>query len=177
MKLKTGIVVIVLVAGAFLLWKFWPGGSSSAPQINIEFPWELGQPQTYEQPEDNFTFSYPQKLNVTETAIEEIEGGKRILVESEEPKKGFEMIILPFDETGLLTAERIRQDLPDMLMENIRNILISNNITAISFDSIDENIGETHEVWFVYNGYLYQARTYRDFGQTMEAILQTWKFK
>lgn len=53
----------------------------------------------------------------------------------------------------------------------------SEAISAISFDSTDVNIGNTHEVWFIGKGELYQFRTYKEFGAGMEEILKTFKFK
>jgi hypothetical protein len=174
------IILIILLGGGFALWKFVFNKSISPPpaDLGLRFPEGLGELKIYQpQANEDFTFSYPNKLHIIEQPLEGIEGGKRLLAESNEPGQGFEVIILPFDEKGTLTEGRIRADVPDIVMKNVKNIALSGNIPALSFDSADEGIGETHEVWFVNNGYLYQARTYPDFGEVMEQILQTWKFK
>ncbi|MFH0804489.1 MAG: hypothetical protein V1896_02720 [Candidatus Zambryskibacteria bacterium] len=102
---------------------------------------------------------------------------KKYIFENGELKQGFEITIIPFDESGPLTAERIKQDLPDLAMNNVKDFFISTDIKGISFDSTDENIGDTHEVWFSAKGELYQFRTYKEFGAEMEDVIKTFTFK
>jgi len=148
---------------------FFKGGSED---LVLVLPQTASQTQSVG---NNFTFQYPQKYNITSRDIEG--GGKQILVESTEPKKGFEIDIIPFDESTPLTADRIKQDLPDIVMSDITNFTVSTSISGLSFNSADDNIGSTHEVWFIAGGALYQCRTYRDFGPAMEEMLKTFKFK
>jgi len=176
--------VLVALAG-MLIWRLGFGGAGEQAMLSSALIAELGEAQTYEAFKDeagvdtgsNFTFSYPKKINITETAIEGVEGGKRILAESTEFQKGFEVIVLPFDENGLLTRDRILQDVPGMVIKNDKEISVGGGISALSFNSTDENIGDTFEIWFTYNGFIYEARTYPDFGPQMTEILKTWKFK
>jgi hypothetical protein len=121
------------------------------------------------------TFSYPKEFKMTETAIDGVENRKRILVEGSEAGKGFEIIVLPFDEVGPLTKQRILQDLPDKIIKNEKNIKVGGGIDALAFESSDESIGATYEIWFVRSGFIYEARTYPEFGPKMEEILKTLK--
>ena len=186
------ILLAVLVAG---VW-WWLSSSSVIPGLTrdpgLSSPL-MGEdqgggevvPATYDNPADDFTFTYPGRFTITETPFEG--GGKQITVESTEPKKGFELTILPFDEPGPLTSERIRQDLPDLPMDNLQYLIFSPlregetqegvNIPALSFNSTDDTIGPTYEIWFSYNGYLYQSLTYPEFASGMQDILGTWSFK
>jgi hypothetical protein len=172
--------ILLLGAGVFLVFSqkrplLEDGNGQKAPVISLE------NPQTYQEPQgggekNKFTFNYPQKFNLTSQDIEG--GGKKILVESTEPQKGFEITVLPFDEVGPLTAARIKQDIPDMVMGNQKSVIVgAEKIPALAFNSTDENIGNTFEIWFVYNGSLYQALTYPEFSAGMEEILKTWQFK
>jgi hypothetical protein len=176
MKRKNQIILfaITVIAG-FFLWKFWL--SEAGMQTNFKFSEDLGKPQVYKTEENNFAFVYPEKLKITESAIEGVDGGKRILAESGEVKKGFEVVILPFDENNPITKERILQDVPDMVINNEKEITVGNGIYALSFDGTDENIGNTSEIWFTHNGFLYEAQTYPEFGPQMAEILKTWQFK
>lgn len=142
----------------------------------------LKYPKIYTSPDGKFTFNYPDGFKITDntgassaSAEGTIVPGK-ILVESGQPNKGFEITIIPFDEPGPLTAERIHQDLPNLEISKFRNIDIS-SVSALAFDSKDDSIGDTSEIWFTHNGSLYQAQTYRSFSPEMEEILKTLKFK
>lgn len=170
-----GVVILTIIA--LVLMRGGGNFSLSGGELPKELTEELGEAKTYENKENNFAFSYPEKLKITEMAIEGIEGGKRILAESREtPGKGFEVIILPFGE-DLISKERILQDVPDIVIKNEKDVKVSGDVDALAFESEDENIGATHEIWFVHDGFLYQARTYSDFGGYMEEILKQWRFK
>ncbi len=167
------IIVALAVAGLYL----WRSGED-----NITLPSaltaELGPAQVYKSADNNFSFAYPGKLNVTETPIEDADGkqiGKTVLVESGEAKKGFEVVVLPFDENIVLTKERILQDMPDKVINNEKNVTVGRDIPALAFDSEDPDLGATYEIWFIYNGSIYEARTYPNFGIAMGEILKTFK--
>lgn len=182
MKFKIIIIlgIVILIAGGFFVWKLnFPQGNPVGNEKGLG----NAEVQIFQSEDGGFSFSYPKNLKVTETALEGVDGGKRILVESGEVKKGFEITVLPFDEAGPLTRERILADVPDMEMSNVENISVGENISALSFESVDENIGKTFEIWFVSSpqgnpvgtgGYLFEARTYPEFGGEMEEMLNTW---
>ncbi len=181
--LPFAVLALILAITAGLGWVFFSSSSNPLTRVGGKkepYVPKFSNPQTFEAPPeegtDDFVFQYPERFNVTSQSIEG--GGKRILVESTEPKKGFELVVLPFDEQGILTAERIRADIPDAVLENEKSVSVGQeNIPAIAFNSNDENIGQTYEVWFTYEGYLYEALTYPEFAGDMEEILKTWQFK
>lgn len=175
------IVILVLIG---LIW--WRGSDDKAITSADIGKLGLGEVATYKAEEDGFTFAYPDKLKVTETPIKnenDEQIGKTILVESTDSGptaqagKGFEITVLPFDEDIVLTKERILQDLPQFKIEKEKSVKVGGDISALAFESQDEGIGETYEIWFVHKGYIYEARTYRSFGETMEKILGTWEFQ
>lgn len=131
----------------------------------------------------NFTLDYPRDFKVHEedvgasgsSAEASAPQGKKYVFESSEPKRGFEITVLPFDEASPLTKERILQDIPDMPIANEKNITVGKNIPALAFESEDESIGPTFEIWFIYSGNLYEIQTYAEFGPQMTDILKTFK--
>jgi hypothetical protein len=168
---KYVLIIVVLAVAGLYLWR----SNTNNFTLPSELTAELGAAKNYKDTESKTAFTYPNKLKITETPIEGVEGGKTILAETGEAKKGFEMVVLPFDEAGPLTKERILQDIPDKVINNEKNVTVGKNIPALAFDSEDESIGPTYEIWFVSNGFIYQARTYPDFGVSMGEILKTFK--
>ena len=173
---KFVLIIVVLVIGALILWRNGGVGFSFSNDLPAEIKAQFGEAKTYQPEGSNFTVVSPEKLKVTEVPIDGVENGKRIIAESTEGKSGFEVVVLPFDETAPLTRERILQDVPDMVIKNEKTIRVG-NIEALSFESTDESLGATAEIWFNHNGFIYEARTYLEFGKTMKEILGSWKFK
>lgn len=171
--------ILLLAAAAVGIW-LSQNGSLDGGEESKEYKPKFSNPQTFESQnpaqKNDFVFQYPEKFNVVREPIEG--GGEKILVESQDPKKGFEVTVLPFDEQGPLTAARVKQDLPNIVMDNQKSVTVgAEKIPALAFNSTDENIGKTFEIWFIYSGSLYQALTYPEFAGGMEEILKTWKFK
>jgi hypothetical protein len=141
----------------------------------------------------NFSFQYPKDF--TATKFQEGESGNTILVQYREQSNiandssqvstsinkypenvSFQIFISPFDEPGPLTKERILQDLPD-LIKNPEQRVLKNGAVALIFFSQEPSIGEIREIWFVYNGYLYQISTYKELDSLVADILETWRFQ
>jgi hypothetical protein len=169
MKKYKKIIIIVVVLGLGLGALFW--GLNDKKDSNFVKENNLAK---FTDSENTFSFEHPNNMKIVESDLVGVDGGKRIIVESGEVKKGFEIIILPFDESEALTQERILADVPDMEMNNVKNIFIGEKISALSFESSDEIIGKTFEIWFVINGKLFEARTYPEFEGEMMKIINTF---
>jgi len=194
------IALVVLLAGAlgwFLILRknpVQPGGETGNENENI------GQDKTFtvapseENKENNiytdsqykFSFEYPKDF--TATKFREGEEGDTILVQKKGSKDGFQIFISPFDEPGPLTEERVKQDLPDLKIENAEQRVLKNGVPALIFFSEETSLGKTREIWFIYpvrnsdsngasNYYLYQVSTYKELDSLVAKILETWKFQ
>ena len=117
-----------------------------------------------------FSFEHPEDLSVASAGA----GGGVVFTVGGRDKKGFQIFVLPHDEPTI-TGERIQLDLPDMPMENI-NTGTLDGADAIIFNSQDESLGETYEVWFVRGGFLFQITSFASFAKEMNSILETWRF-
>jgi len=122
-----------------------------------------------------FSFEYPKSF--TATKFREGENGDTILIQQKDGKNGFQVFIAPFDEEGPLTKERILQDLPDLIIKNAENRVLKNGIPALIFFSQEPSLGETREIWFVKNGYLYQITATKEIDSLVAQIVATWKFQ
>jgi len=85
-----------------------------------------------------------------------------------------QIYVSPFDEDIVLTAERIKNDLPEMKMESIGEAKVG-EIQAVSFVSTNEIGQKTSEIWFVKGGNLYQASTLEANSQNMAQIIDSWR--
>ncbi len=106
-----------------------------------------------------------------------------MLIEKKEGSgQSFQIVISPFDEPGPLTLERIRQDLPDMAVEEPQKASIG-GAEALVFFTSDASLGKTREVWFVwpedpglYGNYLYRVTSRSEFDAELSKIMATFKF-
>ena len=173
------LLVVVIVAGA--IWLYFGAFSKSSPFSGSrqarkhEGGKVAGITETYKAPDENFTVPKLPELNFTYTDLDN--GVKRILAEGKNEHEGFEITIFPFDETGPLTPDRIKQDVPDIEISNSEDTTIADNIPALAFNSSDEGIGQTFEVWFVKDGQLFQVVTWPSYRETLLEILDYIKFQ
>lgn len=87
----------------------------------------------------------------------------------------FQVFVTPFDEFGPLSEERIRQDIPEMKAEDLREVTIGGESASVFLDATGEK--KLREAWFVHNGYLHQASAPIEFDETLSRIMATWKFE
>jgi len=115
---------------------------SEATLVNFK----AGNRVTYNHQRLGFSFEFPQGFKVGEFS-EGFDGGETILIQ--EGSVGFQLHITSFDENIVLTKERIRQDISDMVIDEPLQIKIGNAI-ALVFLSDSESLGRTREIWWVY---------------------------
>ena len=170
------LAVLVLVGGAVLFMK--KGGSPEKivlPDFNFSNSFQAASansdtstyPQNYENIDYGFSFSYPDGFDIRE--IDE-DQGFTVLAEGRDSKI-FQIYINGFDEEGPITPERIKKDIPDIQIRQAQNFSLAGK-DALAFMT-DENI----EVWFVYEGNLYQVTALKSFTDDLSKILATWKFQ
>lgn len=87
---------------------------------------------------------------------------------------GFQVFTQPYD--GALTVEALQQEIPDLVVDRPGELSVDGE-SALAFYSDDPDIGETFEVWFVHDGLLYQATTYRHLDAWLTTVLETWRFR
>lgn len=161
---KIIIIVFLLIIATVLIFSFkLLNFSNSNEQREQESP--LGQSsmnlkdnptaKLYENFDFGFRFLYPASSTVSEL---EDDTGFTILVKGIEPKEEFQIFISPFDEEGELSGDRIKRDIPDLKIDQPQNVLIGDakDINALIFLSENESVGQTREIWFSANGYLFQ---------------------
>jgi len=131
------------------------------------------QIKTFSHPVYRFSFNYPEGWSAESFLEEE---GEAVLVQSQNEESGIAVFVYPFDEAGPLTKKRILRDVPDMKMENETTLKIV-GLDALGFDNNQREFGPTKEVWFVYNGFLYEISAALGSGEVLYMMVESWKFQ
>ena len=88
--------------------------------------------ETYTDSVYGFSFRYPHDYTVS--SFPEGENGYIVLLQKPNARESMQIFVSPFDETGLITAERVHEDLPDMKIEEPEQVLIGEKkINALIF--------------------------------------------
>ncbi len=111
----------------------------------------------------------------TSSIPDESTGGETILLQGTDAQ--VQIYVMPFDEDITLTADRVRADIPDIVLKNNRQVAIADSSAkALVFDGEDEAFGSTHEAWIVHGGFLYQLKSRLDTGAVLDQVLEEWQF-
>lgn len=126
----------------------------------------------YRSPIFRFSLFYPHDLQVWEHG----QGSSDTTIVFEDPRgdKGFQIFVIPYSEDQI-TPEQFKKDVPSGVMKDPVDIMLD-GVRATMFFSKDPILGETREVWFIKNGFLYEVTTYKALDAWLASILSTWKF-
>lgn len=180
------IIIILVVAG--VSWYFVRDKNNEILQ-NSEKNYPFINPELvlrYHDDELGFFVDYPEGFNVNNLGEENM----KVLVFSKtnshppaglpaqagEAEESFQIYVIPYDEPGPITPERILIDQPDIIMKDPQTVEIAGE-EALIFYSTDPDIGDVREVWFVHGGHLYQASTYAKYDELLAKVMRTLTFK
>ena len=131
----------------------------------------------YVHPNGAFSFAYPEGASVRMVPGED--DGEVLTIEQERgagmftAQVGIQIATTPFDEDSALTPERIKKDIPDMVMGEVQMIRVDGT-QAVAFTSTDASFGASAEVWMVYGGRLYQISVPDNSRALLYNLLTTW---
>lgn len=118
-----------------------------------------------------FTLQIPEKLTLREYS----EGNTTTLVfEDKDSGLGFQIFVVPHEgiEVG---DERFKMDIPSGVVEGPTDIMID-SVRGTIFFSKNTLLGETREVWFINDGFLFEVTARRELDLWLSEIMRTWKF-
>ena len=125
---------------------------------------------------ERYGFSYYHSPQSSITEYDEGGGAMTVVQENLEKVRGLQIFIVPYGET-IITEERFKKDIPSGVRYNIEETQLGKpGISAVTFNSYDQLLGETRELWFIYKGHLYEITTFNGFGDWFAPIMQTWRF-
>lgn len=168
------IIVIAAIYGAV---KFMgsPATASNRPATEYYIAPTRSAPagmKEYRNEQYRFSIFIPNEVKVTER--DEGQGAATLTFEDIQSERGFEVFVVPHIDPQVST-ERFRQDIPSGVRENVQDVSIDGAVGA-SFRSVHEPLGETSEVWFVRDGYLYEVMTVRPLEAWLAEVMTTWDF-
>jgi hypothetical protein len=126
----------------------------------------------YKNEKYHFSVMLPQSQSAK--VFDEGQGATTITFQNISTGYGFQIYIVPYSGTQITNA-RFKLDEPSGVRTNVSTMVID-GATAAAFDSTNQFLGETHEVWFVRGGYLYEVTTLKPLDSWLTQILTTWKF-
>ncbi len=152
-------------------WTFSAATSSSSTSVAAPVAPPAGF-LVFKSQKYGFSLYYPPTLQVKEYA----EANDAHTTSFEEPggAKGFQIYVTPYSGDQI-TQERFRGDVPSGVMKEPTDIYID-GARATMFFSTNALMGDTREVWFIRNGYLYEVTTYKGLDSWLAEILKTWKW-
>ncbi len=149
--------------------------ASSTPVGKIARKETSGIPNGYVKYQNNkysFILYHPPEIEINE--MDEEQGAMVITLENEKEALGFQIFIVPYWNREI-TDERFKLDVPSNIRNNIKKSSID-GVEAVEFDSRDDVIGETKEIWFIRGGYLYEVTAPKEAGNLLDSVMQNWKF-
>lgn len=174
----TGICLFIVIAVIYFL----SGASSeSAPDISVRAsttpevaearPVPYGW-QEYRNVAYRFSLLHPQELEVKEYP----EGGNALTITFQNAKKqeGFQIFVVPYQESQV-SEERFRQDLPSGVRTGVTDVTVG-GVTGAAFYSANATLGETLEMWFIHEGFLFEVTTLKPLDIWLTKIMQTLEF-
>lgn len=119
-----------------------------------------------------FSVFYPSDLTVKE--YKESGGAQTITFSNSGEEKSFQIFVLPYGENQV-SEKRFKMDIPSGVIKEPVDVMID-NVRATAFFSTNSVMGNTREVWFIKNGFLYEVTTYKDLDSWIAGIMQSWTF-
>jgi len=169
------LILGILILTAFgVVWFLMNRSLVPAPATDTTKGAATGE--TYRDAAFGFFFQYPSGYRIATTTFGD--GGELVTVEKD-ASIGFQIAVTPFDEPGPLTAERIRLDLPDMVIDEPQTVQVGGDtgVSGVAFFGDNADLGKTREVWFSHAGYLYQITTYATMEKEITKVMDSWQFR
>ena len=162
--------MLAIAAGAAALLWHREVAQPATPSLYASLNLPAGM-SPYSNPQYHFSLLYPSFLQMSQ-----FQSGDAYTVAFQDPQSrgGFQVYIVPY-AGAQITKDEFQKDIPSGVMINPTNIVVA-DVPAIMFYSTDATMGNTREVWFIKDGYLYEVTTYKQLDDWLSRIMQTWQF-
>ena len=174
------ILILIVIGGGYLYYSRIDSGldlrqfgSANLGFLKSDSSRELPiGSRSYHSEQYKFSLFYPEGMLVNE--FDEGGGASTITFEDAEEGLGFQIFIVPYGENQV-SEERFLMDVPLGIRENSSDFYIDGAV-AVSFYSKNIGLGDTWEVWFIREGFLYEVTTLKNLDVWFGDIMKSWKF-
>jgi hypothetical protein len=138
---------------------------------------EAGSVKKYSNTAYGFSFEYPKEFTIGQFYDGE---GESIVLQSasSSDRSGLQIFIAPADAPVEITPSLIQKELPGTAVKNPQKIELDGKAKGMLFESNNPAFdGKSAELWFYYNGNVYQVTSYPEWADKMTEIMGTWKFR
>jgi len=175
-----GVAALCAVLGAYYVWlrndaTLLQQNQNSSAKLSTSSSVGRALPlgwKEYINPFHKFSLLYPEGHALR--AVSEPGGAATVVFEDIKNARGFQIFIVPHTEQQT-TDERFLLDVSSGIRTRVVELQVD-GASGASFNSRDAELGETYEVWFVHNGYMYEVSTLSPLQEYLDEILQTWDF-
>lgn len=126
----------------------------------------------YRNTKYRFSLFYPNILTVK--SYDEGDGATTIAFQDIKTAQGFQVFVMPYSARQVST-ERFHKDEPSGVMKGPKNVSID-GVAATSFYGSNEMLGDTAEIWFIHDGYLFETTAPKPLASWFSQIMTTWSF-
>ena len=174
-------IVFVFLAGIFLSLYFTGYFSKATTSVQVTPYIVPALTKEYSNKEYKFSLMMPQDFVTRETNID----GYTTIVFENSRGEGIQIYVSEFDESLIKTekgvkifdASYIQKNIQDMKIIDAQHIEVGSGYRGVAFKSDNEAFDSaSREVWFVFQGNLYQISTYERFDELLKEMFVTWKF-
>lgn len=144
------------------------GGKETEPIQTIEKVSGRELNNKYVHNDPKFSFFIPDDYVIVSRGEDE---GEMILLSKEGGSPSIQLYITAFDEDIVLTADRIREDVPVIIMEDEKQVEIGRSVQGVLFGE-----GDKLNVWFIYKNFLYQLSGLRSDTDLVAKMVSSFKF-
>jgi hypothetical protein len=119
-----------------------------------------------------FSVYYPSKISPQE--LPDRDDQLTVLFQGAAGQPRFEIYIAPVNDTKI-TPERFKLDEPSGIIREQRDTMID-GVPATTFVGFTAGVGQTREIWFIHDHFIFEVMTYKELDSLLSDIMQTWRF-
>ena len=119
-----------------------------------------------------FQLFYPEDMRVT--LFKEKGSAATIVFDMADQSRSFQVFVKPFGGTEITQTVMLRDE-PSGVFDQLGETQIANT-RAITFFGKNVSMGDTKEIWFIQQGFLYEVTTYKQLDQWLAQIMTSWVF-
>jgi PsbP-like protein len=128
--------------------------------------------KAYRNKDYGFSVDYP--AQITPQEFPSRGDALTVLFQGADGEPGFQISVEPINGTEI-TPERFKLDEPSGVELDLHDTTVD-GAPGITFVGFNADVGQTREIWFIHNDFLYEVTTYKELDSWLSDIMKTWRF-